>query len=171
MTKSRTFGVSPGERRQQDWMHEALSTLLVSGGSRIDPPDLAMRLLYLLCDRQFLFDRKLAEASLPSILPTLLQHARDSLSQKRTLHLTFLLNTLYEHHHSMIECLDTVVPDSFAESVRQGTVRTSERLSCQAPWCDSYQQSGTLIKTGKTLKRRKSGETLLYYLACTKSHL
>lgn len=67
----------------------------------------------------------------------------------------------------MNEFLQTTVPDSFFKSVRQGVVRRAEQLSCLAPWCNGYQRPGTLVKTGTTLKRRKSGETLLYYLACT----
>lgn len=145
---------------------EALRTLLWPGGFYIQSHDVAMRLLYLLSGRQPHFNRQLAEVALPSTLPKLLQHARESLSQKRTLHLSFLLNTLHEHHVSMPEFLQTTVPDSFLKSVRQGVVRRAEQLACLAPWCNGYRQPGSLVKTGTTLKRRKSGETLLYYLAC-----
>lgn len=168
LIKSQAQPTDDSEREQQHWINEALCTLFEPGNHHIEPHAAAMRLLYLLCVRKPYFDRQLAEAALPSVLPTLLQHARDSLSQKRTLHLLFLLNTLYEHHLSMNEFLQTTVPDSFVESVRQGVVRRADQLSCLAPWCDGYQWPGTLVKTGTTLKRRKSGETLLYYLACTK---
>ncbi|WP_233095904.1 hypothetical protein [Alicyclobacillus sp. SO9] len=67
----------------------------------------------------------------------------------------------------MNEFLQVGVPGSFAVSVRKGVVRRLEQLSCLAPWCDGHQSPGTLVKTGTTLKRRKSGKTLFYYLACT----
>jgi len=165
--KSQAQPIHDSEQEQQHWINEALCTLFELDNQRIEPHEVAMRLLYLLCRRKSFFDRQLVEASLPSVLPTLLQHARDSLSQKRTLHLSFLLNTLYEHHLSINNFLQTTVPDSFVESVRQEVVRRADQLSCLAPWCDGYQRPGTLVKTGTTLKRRKSGETLLYYLACT----
>lgn len=84
-----------------------------------------------------------------SVLPTLLQHARDSLSQQRTLHLSFLLNILNKHYHSINEFLEITVPDCFVESVIQGgVVRRTDHLSCLAPWCNGYQRPGTLVKTG-----------------------
>lgn len=168
LIKSQAQPIDNSERKQQHWINKALSTLLEPGNQHIEPHEAAMRLLYLLCERKPYFDRQLAEAALPTVLPTLLQHARDSLSQKRTLHLSFLLNTLYKHHLLMNDFLQTTVSDSFVESVRQGLVRRDDQLSCLAPWCDGYQRPGTLVKTGTTLKRRKSGETLLYYLSCTK---
>lgn len=159
--------IDGAQREQQKWMNEALCTLFAAGNRHIEPHEVAMRLLFLLGGKKSDFDRKLAEAALPSVLPTLLQHARDTLHQKRTLHLSFLLKTLHEHRLSMDEFFQTTIPDSFVESVTQGVVRRSDQLSCLAPWCDGYRQPGTLVKTGTTLKRRKTGKTLLYYLACT----
>lgn len=167
LTQSQARAIDGDEREHQRWINKALCTLLEPRGFLIEPPEVAMRILYLLCGRRSLFERQLAEEALPSVLPTLLQHARGSLSQKRTLHLSFLLYTLYENRLSMNEFLQTTVPDSFVDSVRQGMVRRSDQLACLAPWCEGYQIPGTLVKTGTTLKRRKSGETLLYYLACT----
>ena len=158
--------IDDDQREQQTWMNQALCTLLEVSNHHIEPQEVAMRLLYLLCGGKPHFDRSVAEAELPSVLPTLLQHARDSLSQKRTLHLSFLLNTLHDHRFSMHEFLQTTVPDSFINSVRQGVVRRAEQLSCLAPWCGGYQKPGTLVKTGTTVKQRKSGEKLLYYMAC-----
>lgn len=167
LTKDVPSALTGNDQKRQIWMHETLCTLLTPVSQHIRSNAAAMRLLYLLCGRQSHFDRHLVEALLPSVLPTLLQHARDSHSQKRILHLSFLLNTLHEHHFTITEFLQTTVPDSFVESVRQRMVRRADQLSCLAPWCGGYQRPGTLVKTGTTLKRRKSGETLLYYLACT----
>lgn len=135
-------------------------------GGLVAPPEVAMRILYLLCGRNPCYERQVAEEALSAVLPTLLQHARDSLSQKRTLHLSFLLKTMYENQLTINEFLQTTVPYSFLKSVRQGMLRRSEQLSCRAPWCKGYQRQGTIVKTGTTLKQRKSGETLLYYLSC-----
>ncbi|MED1662769.1 TniQ family protein [Brevibacillus laterosporus] len=167
LVRSQARSIDDSEREQQHWINEALLVLFEPGNHHVKPHETAMRLLYLQSGRQPYFDRQLTEAAVLSVLPTLLQHARDSLSQKRILHLSFLLNTLHEHQHSMNEFLEITVPDSFVESVRQGVVRRADQLSCLAPWCNGYQRPGTLVKTGTTLKRRKSGEVLLYYLACT----
>lgn len=154
---------------QQKWMHSAWETLIKTTDLHFDPSEVAMRLLYLVGNRNPTFDRKLVETGLykKSILPTLLQHARNSLSQKRALHLTVLLFTLYEQGISMDEFLHVDVPQSFIGSLKQNKTRIVNQLSCQAPWCTGYEVPGTLVKTGTTMKKRKSGETLLYYLACT----
>ncbi|MGG0934504.1 TniQ family protein [Brevibacillus centrosporus] len=167
LIKSQARAIDDGEREKQQWINEALCTLLEPDGLLVEPPEVAIRILYLLCRRRPHFERQMAEEALPSVLPTLLQHARDSLSKKRTLHLSFLLNILFDNRLSMKEFLQTTVPNTFVDSVRQSMVRRVEQLSCLAPWCDRHQKQGTLVKTGTTLKRRKSGETLLYYLACT----
>lgn len=167
LLRSQAQPIDDFAREQQHWINEALLVLFEPGHHHVKSDETAMRLLYLHCGRQQYFDRQLIEAPVLSVLPTLLQHARDSLSQRRTLHLSFLLKTLYEHHHSMNEFLELTVPDSFVESVRQSLVRKADQLSCLAPWCNGFQQPETLVKTGTTMKKRKSGEILLYYLACT----
>lgn len=152
---------------QQTWMYKFLDTLFHEESHHIPPAEVAMRLLYLASNKNLQFDRDLITEGFSTVLPTLLQHARESLSQKRTLHLSFILNTLYEHKISMAEFLHVEVPDRFVQSVRRPLTKKVEYLSCQAPWCDSFQKPGSLVKTGTTLKRRKSGEVLLYYMACT----
>ncbi|WP_206915752.1 TniQ family protein [Alicyclobacillus suci] len=154
---------------QQEWLYDAFKTLLASRDVRLEAPDVASRLLYVLGGCSETFSRENVEAALAdsSTLPTLLQHARDSLSQKRTLHLSFLLQTLYGKGISMAEFLNVSIPQSFIESLKQDKVRKSEQLACLAPWCSGYHLPGTLVKTGTTLKRRKSGEVLFYYVACT----
>lgn len=168
LERCQTRPIDVSEREYQHWIYEALLILLKPGNHNIKPHETAIRLLYLQCGKHSYFDRRFIETAVLSTLPTLLQHARDSLSQKRTLHLSYVLNNLHSHHHSINEFLAIDVPDSFVESVRQGVVRRADQLSCQAPWCTGYRRSGTLMKTGTTLKRRKSGERLLYYLACSK---
>ncbi|WP_419878240.1 TniQ family protein [Brevibacillus centrosporus] len=167
LLRSQARPINDSQRERQHWINEALLVLTESKNYHVKPHEIAMRLLYLQCGRQSYFDRHLKEAAVKSGLPTLLQHARESLSQKRILHLSFLLNTLYEHHYSMNEFFAITVPDSFVDSVRQGAIRRTDQLSCLAPWCNRYQRPGTLVKTGTTSKKRKSGKVLLYYLACT----
>lgn len=154
---------------QQKWIHQAWETMIKTCDLRFDPPGVATRLLYLIGERNSKFDRKLIETCLnkKSILPTLLQHARNSLSQKRVLHLTVLLETLCDQGISIDEFLHVEVPHSFIDSMKQGITRRVDQLSCQSPWCNGNGLPGTLVKTGTTMKKRKSGETLLYYLACT----
>ncbi|WAH37450.1 hypothetical protein [Alicyclobacillus dauci] len=155
---------------KQQWMLEAWETLLLGNEVHLEPTEVAARLLYLVGGRDSVFNREISMSSLPdpTVLPTLLQHARGSLSEKRTLHLSFLLSTLYEHGIPMLEFVAVNVPQSFLDSLRKEAVRKVDELSCQAPWCNGFQLRGTLVKTGTTVKRRKSGEVLLYYLACLK---
>lgn len=153
---------------QQVWLHDSLNTLLTISYNHLNPADIATSLLYVLGGCYDTFDRKAVECALPSSikLPTLLQYARDSLAQKRTLHLSFLLSVLFVHNVRMNEFLNLKVPQSFVNSLHKERTRRNEQLSCQAPWCSGYCLPGTLVKTGTTLKRCTSGEIYRYYMAC-----
>lgn len=153
LTDSPVQPISGLDLDKQTWMNDAFQSIIHFTNTRIEPKEVALRILYLLGDKHPLFDRQKIAAILSntSVLPTLLQHARDSLSQKRTLHLSFLLNTLHEHHFSMTEFLQTTVPGSFVKSARQGIVRRADQLSCLAPWCHGYQWPGTLVKSKRQI--------------------
>ncbi|MCF8567089.1 TniQ family protein [Alicyclobacillus tolerans] len=157
------------EWRQQKWLYDALDTVLKTNITHVSHSDTANRLLYILCGYGNNFDRQTAESALPnpSVLPTLLQHARETLRTNRALHLSFLLSVLLTHNVSMSEFLEMEVPQTFIDSLREEKVRKYDQFSCQAPWCSGDDRPGTLIKTGTTSKRLSTGQTLLYYMACT----
>ncbi len=162
--------ISTTELEHQAWLYQAWNTLLKSGYF-LNSFDVAIRILYILNFRQTVFDReKVDMVSINSSLSlaTLLQHARGSLSQKRTLHFSFILNTLYDTQITMDEFLSMDIPQNFIDSIRQEVVPKYDQLFCIAPWCSSYMNSGTLVKTGTSLRRLTSGELRYYYLACKK---
>lgn len=154
------------ELEHQVWLQQAWNTLLNSTHHYINPSDVAMRILYILNFQQPVFQREnVEENGLPN-LASLLQHARNSLSHKRTLHLSFILETLYENNLTMGEFLNMNIPQNFKDSIRQEVVPKYDKYFCIAPWCSSYGNPGSLIKTGTSLKKLTSGEIRYYYLAC-----
>ncbi|QIC07173.1 TniQ family protein [Brevibacillus sp. 7WMA2] len=163
---------SPSERDidwdQQSWWWYSWNQLLNYSDLKISPQNVALRMLYLINNRQVIFDKKRAISDIQRAckLPTLLQHARDSLKQKRTLHISYILEVLWEKHLDIDDFLNMELPQPFIDSVLNPTRLKKEMLSCQAPWCENLGVDGGLIQTGTTFKRKKSGQVLSYYLSC-----
>jgi hypothetical protein len=152
----------------QIWLLQSWNTLLRPKLNFIDSSNVAMRILYILNSKQSIIqEENLDENRIPN-LATLLQHARNSLSHKRTLHLSILLKTLYEKQMTMDEFLTMNLPQKFIDSIRQKGVSRHEQYFCVAPWCQNYRVKGSLTKTGTSFKRLTSGETHYYYLVCKK---
>ncbi|MUK89316.1 hypothetical protein GMD78_13135 [Ornithinibacillus sp. L9] len=154
--------------KYQVWLEQSWNILFNSTGYNLDSEDIAIRVLYILNSYQPKFHRGIVESNMkePKSLPTLLQHARGTLSQERTLHLSYILRILYENDISMEKFLGLSVKESFINSIRGKTVLKSDQFSCMAPWCANYGKLGLMIKTGTSFKRLDSGEILTYYLAC-----
>jgi hypothetical protein len=162
---------STKELEYQAWLYQTWNTLLNLSDYYLNSSDVAVRILYILNSCQIVFDRDKVDAasvnSSPS-LATLLQHARDSLSQKRTLHISFILKTLFDNQITMDQFLSMPIPQNFIDSVRREVVPKYDQHFCIAPWCSSYLNPGSLVKTGTSLRRLTSGELRYYYLACKK---
>jgi hypothetical protein len=150
------------------WLSNNWSALLKNHSLQIQPNEIAMKILYLLNNQIEKADFKFIEKNMknPGVLPNLLQHARGSLSNKRTLHISFILNALKENEIEVEEFLELEVPSIFIKSLRSEIVLKKDQISCLAPWCSSYQKPGSLKKTGTSLKRKENGRVLKYYLVC-----
>lgn len=159
---------SESELQYQKWMHDAFNTLLSRYSSELKPSQIAMRSLFIINRQKLIFDRDFVEKTLYNkrMLPTLLQHARESLSNKRTLHISFILSVLYENNISMKEFLNIKIPNDFTISVKNKVSLKKDEVCCIAPWCKNYMKKESLVKTGTTFKRRNNGDIYKYYLIC-----
>jgi hypothetical protein len=164
------LSLQESDRTKQAWWYQAWEVLLDDHPHKHQPHELAMMLLYVLNDKKASPDMGYIAAHLrdkKAALQTLLQHARRSLAQSRTLHLSLLVDTLYEFNFRLDEFFNLAVPHQFIDAILQQPMRRIDQLACMAPWCANYRVLGALIKTGTTVKRLKSGQRLLYYSACT----
>lgn len=150
------------------WFSNSWNYLFKNHSQQIQPNEIAIRILYLLNNKFQNADFKFIERNMqnPAVLPTLLQHARGSLSHKRTLHISFILNTLKENDIGVEEFLKLEVSSTFIKTLSSKSLLKIDTVSCLAPWCSSYKKPGSLIKTGTSLKRRENGRTLKYYMVC-----
>jgi hypothetical protein len=159
---------SNNEVCRQKWLDDAWTTLIHNTSLKVVRKNLATKLLYILNDSECILNKDTLRDNLINsrIIPTILQHARDSLLYKRTIHLSFLFLVLYERNISMKDFLYLEVPDNFAKSVATTIAPKKQEVACLAPWCINYNKKNTLMKTGTSYKRRKDDKVLLYYLAC-----
>lgn len=161
--------VDDNELSKQSWLYNAWATLIHNIDRRLVKNDLAMKVLYILNNNEGTLNKDILRYNLINsrIIPTILQHARDTLSYKRTLHLSFLLSILYERNISMENFLNLKIPETFNKSVVLPDASKKEEVGCLAPWCKNFNKKNELIKTGTSYKRKKDGKVLLYYLACS----
>src|SRR5690606_37621607 len=131
------------------WYTDIWNYQLKSQSQPLDPSEIAIRILYLMNNKSNNADLNNIEKNMrnPGVFPTLLQHARNSLSFERTLHISFILNTLKENNVGIAEFLELVVPSTFVNSIRTKSLLKIDKVSCQAPWCSSYKKAGSLKKT------------------------
>ncbi|ASJ56829.1 hypothetical protein BP422_26900 [Brevibacillus formosus] len=155
---------------QQLWLYHSWNRLLNAKEHRISPQSLALRVLYLMNKRQATFDKERVKSMMQgaSKLPGLLQLARDSLKQKRTLHISYVFNVLRENQFGIDDLLGLEMPRAFIDSVLMPSRLKKDTVACKAPWCAKFGVEGVLIQTGTSLKRKMNGEIQSYYLACLK---
>lgn len=153
---------------QVSWGWQNWTQLFNSSEMKISPQTIALRLLYLINNKKGIFDKKSAVPHVQGVgkLSTLLQHARDSLKQKRTLHISYVLEVLWENQLDIEEFLNMELPQPFVDSILTPSKTKKEMISCEAPWCENRGVAGGLIQTGTSFKRKKSGQVLSCYLAC-----
>ena len=95
---------------KQKWLLTSYEFLFTDNDAYVDSDDLALKLLFLLNNREPIFDKKVVVSSLrenKSKFPTLLQYARGTLKREHVLELPFLLDTLYKNSHSFEELFNT----------------------------------------------------------------
>lgn len=156
------------EFKRQSWVYNTFDKLITNSDIKVEPNDMAIRILFILNKAQSIFDREVIQNSLNGreMLPTVLQHARESLSNKRTMHLSFILSVLYENNTSIDKFLNMKVPEDFIASIRNKTTLKKDEVCCIAPWCKNYMKKGMLVKTGTSFKRKNDGDVYKYYLIC-----
>jgi small nuclear ribonucleoprotein (snRNP)-like protein len=159
---------SDGEFMYMSWLNKIWETLLSVESSKISPDDVALKCLFILNKRKNGFSRELILKSLADTksLAVLMQHARGSLSTKRSLHISFLLSVLYRNSVCLKEFLELEIPEEFRNVVLNKAKTIKENSACKASWCKNYNIPGLLMKTGTTYKERKNGEKRLYYMVC-----
>ncbi|MBM6619202.1 TniQ family protein [Bacillus suaedaesalsae] len=157
------------ELQREEWLYETWIQLFkISQSSILSPNELALKIIYILCGFNDYFERETLENKLksPSIIPTLLQHARGTLAVERTLHMGFVLEILKDNNIYFNDFIDINVPDLFKDSILNDKQKKTNNVYCFAPWCKSNGIHGSLIKTGTSTRIRK-GEKLRYYLTCS----
>lgn len=127
-----------------------------------------LNLLYLLNEFKLDLDRALITKNLNKhvSLSVLLQYVRGTNGCRENMHLSIVLNILKEQNYSLEQLLKLKVPNGFM--TRLQTKKKIDYVSCMAPWCSSFGQFGSLVKTGTSKKVNKDGTELKYYLFCTK---
>lgn len=127
-----------------------------------------INLLYLLNEFKLDLDRALVTRNLNkhASLSILLQHVRDTNGCRKNLHLSIVFNILKEQNYSLEQLLKLKVPNGFITGLQ--TKKKKDNVSCMAPWCSSFGESGSLVKTGTSKKKKNDGTELKYYLLCTK---
>ncbi|NMM62236.1 TniQ family protein [Clostridium sp. P21] len=154
--------------KKQKYLCETWNTLLYERYNKFTPRDIGYKVLYILNNKNDKFNRNNVKASIKekNRLAVILQHARGTASQKNALHLTTIIQILYDNDTSMQQFLNMNVPDTFIHSVNPKSTRKIDSASCISPWCNSINAKGKLIKTGTSEKKHISGKSLLYYMFC-----
>ncbi|MEO2255403.1 TniQ family protein [Paenibacillus amylolyticus] len=149
------------ESRKRDILKELLSNKSIN----LDSKDIAIRILYVSTKKELLsgfYERIGIRKSY------LLQFARNSMSYKRSIHLNTIIRFLCETNLSFEEFIRIDVPLMFKERILNGDKsRNSTKYFCQAPWCDFYLQTVSLLFTGTNIKI-KGDRRLKWYMYCSK---
>lgn len=127
---------------------------------------MGIKLLFMLNEFQSTLNKECVLKELgenANVIPTLLQHARGTLSQDRILNLSFVLEILYSAKSSFHQLFNLDVPSEFYHSIVDKPIPIIKRAFCTAPWCKT---PGSLIKTGTSFKRTQKGNRK-YYMVCT----
>lgn len=151
------------------WYYDNWYTLTQYRNNSLPSNELAISLVFILSGFKEIFIREDLNKALESatVLPTLLQHARGTLSMQRTLHLGFVFDLLKDTNSSIGDLLSMKVPEQFRKGLLSKAMLKSNSVACFAQWCNSYKISGSLVKTGTSAKVNKNGTKYRYYLTCT----
>ena len=154
---------------KEKYTKDVLEILIKPCAIKMAQKDVAFRILYELNNCVPEFHRNTVKKALglhEKSLPTLLQHARQSLSAERSLSLTYLLEVLYENNIHLCDFLELQVPNQFVSSILEKPLLKKSEVFCLAPWCNNFKKKNKLIKTGTSYNTRKNGEIFKYYLVC-----
>ncbi|WP_311315850.1 TniQ family protein [Neobacillus sp. MER 74] len=153
---------------KDEWLTTFWSEIRNPRNNTILPDELAIKILFILSNKNKEFDKEqlLKRMKNPDKIPVILQHARGSLSNKRTFHLSFIKEVLYEYGIDINEFITLQVPETFKQSILMKKEVKSASLFCIAPWCSNFEKPGCLVKLVTNFKRREDANDLLYYMHC-----
>lgn len=159
------------ELKWQYWLFNAYKEVLVPCDKYFSPPDIALKVVYILNKRNPEYNKCIVEKGLENkqIVANLLQRIRETREYRRVMHLSFILKILYKNNLTVKEFLSIEVPDSFLDSLRKD--KTNDMISeanCLAPWCINYKEKGGLIKTGSQYGKNRCGNISRWYMVCPK---
>ncbi|RAV19105.1 TniQ family protein [Paenibacillus contaminans] len=151
----------------QVWLTDNWNFLISYTGISLTSTETATRLLYILNDRQSRYNRKtIMNKRYQGRLEHLLQCARGSLKKRRAVHISNLLDTLFNMKTHVKDFLAVMVPQEFIDSLHEKSIgQFATSTACEAPWCEKYRKVGELVHTG-VLNTMKNGEHLSYYMVC-----
>lgn len=157
-----------------DWVDEQVrkynlwEQLLSSDNEVLESSEIAIKLLYLLNNRNEVYDLSFVQKRCEKIglkRASLMQVARKTLSQKRSIHIQTLLKVLLEFNLDFVGFIQIKVPDTILQSLKHDS---TIEAACLSPWCTDYRKSGSLVRTGTKEKRYKNGAILRDHVSCIK---
>lgn len=163
-----SYTVIKGDVSDQVWLYNAWNSLLNLQSVNVKPNDVALKLIFLLNNKKDYFIRELVskELSNSKILSTLLQHARESLSHTRVIHISFILDILSKMNVDINDFFSIVLPVTFIDSIIKKKQTIKDSKACMAHWCANFNMQGLLIKTGTSVKKKNNEMKMHYYLIC-----
>ncbi|MEK5377582.1 TniQ family protein [Paenibacillus sp. FSL P2-0173] len=156
--------------KQEKWIAEVWQQMLSPTKLHYSNSELALKVLYIMNDYNCSYDKSIIQANLKLVgdisLNDLLSYARRTLARERSFHIKFLIEVMRLNRLDFNSFARIDVPSLFQKAI-QGTGRSKkELLICLSPWCKSYNQKGSLIKTGTSTKYRRNGDKYTYHVAC-----
>lgn len=154
----------------QRWLYMNLSELVKVTENKIEAKNAAIKLLLILNDQKSVFNQELIENKNinSNQLSILKQIAKGTVGEKKAVHFSYLLPTLYSHNLDIHGFLNLKVNDAFMKSLVKSRKLKCEDIACKAPWCKNYNVKGQLVQTGTHSYINKNNIRNMYYLACTK---
>jgi len=169
LARSRIVGIWGIDIQNQYWLIQIWTQLCMSSDVYISPNEVARKILFILNESGTQFNKDTVGKNLMTFglkLNYLLQIARGTLAQIRAFHIDSLINILQRYRIEMQEFINFKIPSHFNEMLESTHRRHLEQVSCLSPWCLSYMQPGSLVKTGTSTKYKSTGEKLSYHVAC-----
>jgi hypothetical protein len=157
------------DKNRIEWTYDTISIINTNDNLKYTPQELAFKFLYILNAMEIDINLgfiKSNNSMYGAVIPQLLQHARDSMYEKKSFHLSFVLDFLYRNRVPIKEFLSISPPQDFIASIIEKQRIKKEKYFCLAPWCDSYYTTGSLEKTGTSFKTKNNSEVLRYYMIC-----
>ncbi|KQX67239.1 TniQ family protein [Paenibacillus sp. Root444D2] len=154
---------------KQEWLLKTWRELFTNNNKHLSPSEVAIKLLFIMNGKQPNYNIDVIEQKFDKLgvqASSLMQYARKTLSQTRSVHIHLLLKILYINKLDLTTFFEIEIPSDFRNSIIPNKINKLENAICLSPWCKSYMKNDSIVKTGTSSKKRKSGEKLLNHIAC-----